>query len=66
MRCKNCGILGHESQGDSDLCYRAIKERCLKMENALLLIASWENTDALNLNAAGVGYEAVRIAKEAL
>lgn len=66
MRCKTCGALGHESQGDKMLCYEALKERCERLEGVLLLIAAWDCTSALNLNAAGVGREAVRIAKEAI
>lgn len=66
MKCKTCGIYGHDSQGDKALCLVAVVPRCERMENALILIAAWDCTDAINCNAAGVGYEAVRIAKEAL
>lgn len=66
MRCKTCGAQGHDSQGDKLLCYEALKVRCERLEGALLLIAAWDCTGALLLNAAGVGLEAVRIAKEAL
>jgi hypothetical protein len=66
VKCKTCGIVGHDSQGDKELCLKAVVARLERIEGAMLLIASWDCTSAIICNAAGVGYEAVRIAKEAI
>jgi len=65
MKCKTCGIEGHDSQGSKELCLVAVVDRCNRMENALLLIAGWNRTETLRRNPVGVANEAVRIAHEA-
>lgn len=66
MKCKTCGVEGHDSQGKKELCLEAVVARCHRFEGALELIAAWHSTDALYNNPVGVGHEAVRIAREAL
>lgn len=32
MKCRTCGIEGHDSQGNKELCLVAVSARCLRME----------------------------------
>jgi len=32
MKCKTCGIEGHDSQGSKELCLIAVVDRCKRME----------------------------------
>lgn len=35
MKCKTCGVEGHDSQGKKELCLVAVVARCHRLEKAL-------------------------------
>ena len=40
MTCKTCGIEGHDSQGNKELCLVAVVERCRKLEQHLWYVTN--------------------------
>lgn len=45
MKCKTCGIRGHDSQGNKELCLVAVVTRCERLEAALEEIKSLPDSD---------------------